>query len=423
MEEKISHHDGFTCHFIPTKKFKTVQLTAKLKAPLEKDTITKRALLPYILQQGTEKYPSRGKLQQQLDRLYGAVLSIDGSKKGNNHILTIRMETANEKYLAGESSTLADMLELFKEIIFSPLQTNGNAFDEKIFNREKQTLRQKMKAIADDKMSYANLRLVDEMCKDESYHLHVHGYETDLNKLTSEETYHYYQKMLQHDQLDLYVVGDVKQNEVERFFSEHFSRHDAQQREAFSEEKQRIGKIQEVIEKQDIQQAKLHIGFRTNIVFADEDYPALHVFNGLLGGFPSSKLFINVREKNSLAYYASSRMESHKGLLFIFSGIAPADYTKAREIIEQQMTAMRNGDFTEDEMNKTKELIINQLLETMDHPVGLVELFYQQVVADALLTPDQLINAIQAVKKEQIIAVAEKIQEDTVYLLTDKGGA
>ncbi|MDY0396421.1 pitrilysin family protein [Virgibacillus halophilus] len=344
-------------------------------------------------------------------------------KKGDYHILTIRLETANEKYVANESSTMHDMLELFKEIIFAPHRTGEKAFDKKIFNREKQTLKQKMAAITDDKMSYANMRLIDEMCKDETYKLHVHGYESQLNELTSEETYSYYKEVLEQDQLDLYVVGDVEMSEIEQFFLDNFSRHPVPQREAAADEKPRMEKINEVIEKQQIQQAKLHIGYRTQIVFADADYPALHVFNGLLGGFPSSKLFLNVREKNSLAYYAASRMESHKGLLFIFSGIAPADYTKARQIIEEQMTAMKKGDFTDDEMDKTKELIINQLLETMDNPVGLVELSYQQVVAGATLPPERLIHAIQVVTKEQIIAVAEKIHEDTVYLLTDKGGA
>lgn len=421
MEEKIKRHNGFVLHFIPTKKFKTVQLTAKFRAPLEKSTITKRALLPYLLQQGTENYPNSSALQQQLDKLYGAVLSASGAKKGNDHILTVRLETANQKYLQNENGILGNMLALFREVIYHPL-SNENGFDEKVFKREKQTLKQKMAAIADDKMNYANMRLVDEMCKDEVYHLHVHGYETDLEKLTSSETYAYYQDVLAHDDLTIYVTGDVEQDEVEQFFATHFSREQVRPVARQQEKLKPISRVQEVIERQAIQQAKLHIGYRTNIVFSDEDYPALHVFNGLFGGFPSSKLFINVREKNSLAYYASTRIESHKGLLFVFSGIAPADYSKAREIIEQQLTAMRDGDFTEDDLAKTKELIVNQLLETMDNPVGLVEISYQKVLGNSDMDPEQLIAAIKRVTKEQVVAVAGKIQEDTVYLLTDQGG-
>src|SRR5699024_3989688 len=172
--------------------------------------------------------------------------------------------------------------------------------------------------------------------------------------------------------------------------------------------------------RQNIQQAKLHLGYRTNCVYKDNDYPALQVFNGLFGGFPNSKLFINVRGKNSLAYYAASRLESHKGLLLVFSGIAADDYEQAREIIELQMTAMKKGEFTEDELSETKDLIVNQFLETLDNTQGIVELIYQKVLGDKQMTPEQMIERISNVTKEDVIKVAERIQEDTIYLLTSK---
>src|SRR5699024_5653345 len=132
----------------------------------------------------------------------------------------------------------------------------------------------------------------------------------------------------------------------------------------------------------------------------------LQVFNGLFGGFPNSKLFINVREKNSLAYYAASRIESHKGLLFVFSGIASENYEKAKDIIQEQMDAMKKGDFTEKELEETKDLLVNQLLETMDSSRGIVELFYQQVVGGKKLPPNELIDQIKQVTKEDIVRVA-----------------
>ena len=178
----------------------------------------------------------------------------------------------------------------------------------------------------------------------------------------------------------------------------------------------------EVIEKQNVQQAKLHIGYRTYVSFKDDDYFALQVFNGIFGGFPNSKLFINVREKNSLAYYAASRMESHKGLLFVFSGIAPEDFEKARDIIREQLVAMKNGDFTEENLQETKDLIINQIKETIDNSQGMIEILYQQVVGEKEMTLGELLNGINAVTKEQVMKVADKIEEDTVYLLTNEGG-
>src|SRR5699024_7604611 len=160
-----------------------------------------------------------------------------------------------------------------------------------------------------------------------------------------------------------------------------------------------------VIEDQQIQQGKLHLGYRTHTKFADPDYPALQVFNAIFGGFPSSKLFINVREKNSLAYYASSKFESHKGILFVFSGIAPSDFDQAKSIILEQMEAMKKGDFTEEQISEAKRLIINQYKQTLDDPFGMIEIIYNQQMANTQRTVDELIDLINQVDAEAIIKV------------------
>lgn len=423
ITEKRWSENGMDVHFIHSKKYKTINLIAKLKAPLQKDTITKRALLPYILKQGTKSYPSRQALQMKLDDLYGAVLSIDGGKKGENHILSYRMELANPKFVPGETKILEEAVQLFSEFLFAP-NTDGEQFDVAIFEREKETLKQKMNAVQDDKMKYANMRLIDEMCKDEPYSLHVHGYKEDLEALTPKDLLQYYEELLKEDQLDLYVLGDFAEEEMKEQIIASMKRETSVRENAQSDDVKKKNRTepQEIIEQQNIGQAKLHIGYRTNTRFKDDDYYALQVFNGIFGAFPSSKLFINVREKNSLAYYASSRMESHKGLLFVFSGIAPNDYEKARDIIREQLVAMKNGDFTEEEMMETKEMIVNQLLETMDHSQGTIELLYQQVIGEKQIPTEQMIEEIKNVTKEQVVRVAEKIEEDTVYLLTSEGG-
>ncbi len=424
ISEETVHFNGYNLHLLPSTKYKTINIVAKFRAPLMRDAITKRALLPYILKQGTRNYPDSTSIQAKLDDLYGASLSIDGAKKGNNHIISVRMELANQKFIPGESSNLDEALALLTEVMFKP-NTEGNAFNGEIFRRETETLKQKMSAIMDDKMSYANMRLIDEMCKDEDYALHIHGYPEDLPTITPENLYAYYRKLVQEDDLDIYVLGDFDKETMKRKIGETIKRDSREPvHNTLSGDKISYRKTEpkEVIEKQAVQQAKLHIGFRTHCTFQDDGYFALQVFNGIFGGFPSSKLFINVREKHSLAYYAASRFESHKGLLLVFSGIAPDDYTKAKEIIELQMTAMKKGDFTENDLEETKELIVNQLLTAMDHPQGIIELLYQQVLGGKKITPDQLIQGIKQVTKEEVVQIAGNIEEDTVYLLTGTGG-
>lgn len=419
--ESTVETQGIRYHFIETKKFKTIHFVAKFKAPLQRDTITKRALIPYVLKEGTKSYPKRQLLRRKLDDLYGGMFFADGSKKGENHIITIRLELANPKFLPDNTAILEEGIALFKELLFHPI-ADGKAFIPAIIEREKQTLKQKIQSLADDKMQYANLRLIEEMCKGEPYSIRVHGYEEDLNEVDHKGLYEYYQNMIKEDELDVYVVGDFNRREMEQTLSKYLQRDVHPMKKISLSGEKRISKQKEVIERQAVQQAKLHIGYRTNITFKDEEYPALHVFNGLFGGFPSSKLFMNVREKHSLAYYASSRMESHKGLLFVFSGIAPENYTKTKNIIREQFEAMKAGEFTEQALCEVKDLISNQLLETMDHPQGMVELLYQQVLADTEQDPKELIAKIKAVTKKDVIDAAKKIEEDTVYLLTEEGG-
>ncbi|WP_404452683.1 insulinase family protein [Virgibacillus necropolis] len=421
VNEQIVESGGINLHLVPSKKFKTLNFVVKFKATLDPSTITKRAILPYLLQQGTNKYPSRSELQQKLDDLYGAVLSIDGTKKGNFHIITFRMEIPNQRFLEDESELIEESIALLNEIIYQS-RASGESFDSSIVEREKETLEQKINSIMDDKMRYANMRLIDEMCENEVYKTHVHGYLDDLPNLDGKNLFTYYQSLLKEDRMDFYVLGDFDEMKMKNSITTVFKKdHEISESNQTAEEGNSKTEPNTITEKQAIQQAKLHIGYRTNCTYRDKLYFALHVFNGLYGGFPNSKLFIHVREKHSLAYYAASRLESHKGLLFVFSGIAPKDFEQAKEIMDQQMDAMRNGDFTEDEISSTKELIVNQLLETLDHPQGIIEMLYQQVVANHTLTPDELIANIKKVSKQDILNVTKHIEEDTTYLLTNKG--
>ena len=420
--EKKVNKGGITFHFIPNKKFKTVNIVLKCKSPLDRSTITKRALLRYVLEQGTKQYPTEKALMLKLDELYGAVLTLASMKKGNEHILHFQMEVANQRFIENESTIMEEALHLFHEIIFEP-NRDATGFNDQIVTREKETLKSKIESIYDDKVSFANQRLIDHMCKDEKFSIHTNGYEEDLNSINGENLSTYYDTVLASDEMDLYVLGDIDVEEIETQVTNVFTRPNHHKQEILSADDVRTrSDVQDIVETQAIQQAKLHLGYRTNCTYKDEDYAALQVFNGLYGGFPNSKLFLNVREKHSLAYYAASRIESHKGLLLVFSGIEPTDYEKAKTIIDDQFALMQAGNFTEQEVEETKELIVSELKETLDSPYGIIELLYQQVVGDKPLSPKTLIEKIGQISKPDVEAIAKKIELDTVYLLTKEQG-
>jgi predicted Zn-dependent peptidase len=420
-KEKTESVNGITLHVVETKKYKTNTLVLKMKSPLSREVVTSRALLPYVLQSATEKYPTTTALRTHLDELYGASLNVDLSKKGEYHIISIRVEIANETYLSDQTPLLEKALTLLSDILLKPAQEDG-AFVPSIVDQEKRSLKQRIQSVFDDKMRYASLRLVEEMCKNEPYSLHVNGIKDEVDTITPESLFNYYQKALREDRVDLYVVGDVESESIKNSVSKLFTLGNREPIVAVNNQVT-IEKENEVIEEQDVKQGKLNVGYRTNVSYDDPGYYALQVLNGIFGGFSHSKLFINVREKASLAYYAASRVESHKGLLMVMSGVDAKNYDQAVTIIKEQMTAMKNGDFTDKEMEQTKAVLKNQLLETIDTSRGLIEVLYNDAMAKDPKPIDAWLQNVDEVTKEQIVEVAGKIQLDTIYFLKGKGEA
>ena len=299
LQEKEHKLAGMTLHTVETDKYKTNTIVIKFKAPLQEEFVTQRALLPFVLQSETTKYPSTALLRSYLDELYGATLNVDLSKKGESHIITFKMEIANELYLSDRTPLLLKGIELLSTIIFSPV-LEGGAFKTSTVDNEKRSLKQRIQAVYDDKMRYSNLRLVQEMCKNEPYHLHVNGEIEDIEQITSSSLHQYYTKMLAEDEIDMYMIGNFSAtdivSDITRFFSfeNREKQTDNQKRSTKKTEK-----VNEVIEKLDVKQGKLNIGYRTNTTFSDPDYDALQVFNGIFGGFSHSKLFLMFVKKKA----------------------------------------------------------------------------------------------------------------------------
>lgn len=420
MEElslKTIEKNNIYFHFVPTKKFKTMTFVAKLKAPLDRKDVTKRALLPFVLEKGTETYPSEQALQRRLDELYGAKLFVATTKKGPNHIIHFQLDIANDKFISGANIT-EEALKLLNEVMFRPHLKDG-LFDAQLVEREKRLLENKIHAIYDSKLAYANQRLIDEMFKDEPFSIHKDGYVDDLEEITPSNLTAYYYKVMVEDRIDFYVLGDFTPEEMEEQLTAIFKRKDSKEEaKAFTPTMEKtVREPKRIVEQDAIQQAKLHIGYRTNVSYADETYSALQVFNGLFGAFPNSKLFLNVREKHSLAYYISSQVESHASFLVVLSGVDSTEEKKAFDIIEEQRQSLREGNFTEAEVKNVQDLITNNIRETLDSPSGTIELLYQQIVGGRKRMPDQLIEEVRKVTREEVIEIANKIELDTVYVL------
>ncbi|WP_035663670.1 EF-P 5-aminopentanol modification-associated protein YfmF [Halalkalibacter akibai] len=421
LAETVHELKGLTVHSMKTSKYKTNSLILMIKAPLTKETVAMRALLPHLLQNGTAKSPTRKQLRERLDDMYGAMLATDVQKKGEEHVITIRLDVANERFLTDSTPLFEQAIELLAEVVFEP-NLEGNSFSKSVVESEKRSLKQRIQSVYDDKMRYANVRVTEEMCTNEPFALTAFGQEEEVDSITPETMFNYYKEVLASNQFDLYMVGAIDDRQAVELVSSKFQK----LAEANSVTSTKTTASPEIVdvkivnEEQDVKQGKLHMGFRTYTTYGDDDYVAMQVCNGLYGAFSHSKLFINVREKESLAYYAASRYESHKGILMVMSGIEFNKYDRAVEIIKEQFEAMKKGDFTDAEVEQTKAMLKNQILETADVARGLVEISYHQVVSGKKRSISEWMTEIDAVTKEDIVNVAQKVRLDTIYFLTGK---
>ncbi|MFC3746358.1 EF-P 5-aminopentanol modification-associated protein YfmF [Paenibacillus sp. GCM10012306] len=405
-------------HVLPTKAFKTFAISLYAGVPLKEDTVTPTALVPFVLRRGTASYPETTQFREQLEELYGAGFGFDVYKRGDYQIVQFRMDTINDSFVQSKESLLGESFAFLGEVLTKPALENGT-FRSSYVATERETVRKKLEAIVNDKIRYAAERCIEEMCRNEPYRLHPLGQRADLDGITPESLYKSYNSWLDGAILDLYVVGDTTPEEVEKLVKRHFGRSDAAV-PAYSSNftPVSVSEVRTVEEKLDVNQGKLNMGLRTSITYKDDTYASALMYNGILGGYPHSKLFVNVREKESLAYYASSRYDGHKGIGTIQSGIEIQNYSKAVDIIRQQLDELKRGNISDLELSQTKAMIRNLLSEIPDSAFELISFDFNRQLSGKDRSAQELLTQVEQIGANDVKAAAESFQLDTIYFLT-----
>lgn len=411
-------------HVLPTDRFKTYALAVYIGQPLNKDTVTSGALIPYVLRRGNRKYPETRSFRTKLDELYGAGFGFDISKRGDYQLAQFRMDTINDRFIQEDRSFLEETIRYVGEALTDPLIEDGG-FRPSYVAQEKETLKRRIESIINDKIRYAAERCIQEMCKNDPYSLNPLGRLEVIAEQDPVNLYNDYLNWLERANIDIYVVGDTTMEEVRGLIEAAFqvpktsSDQIAYKQTAYSDARKEVKRVTDQL---DVTQGKLNMGFRVHTTFSDDDYPAALMYNGILGGYPHSKLFLNVREKASLAYYASSRLDGHKGIMTIQSGIEINQVDQATEIILKQIDAMKQGEISELELNQTRAMITNQLREIQDSAFEMIGYDFNRVMAGSGTSDiSGMIQALQRVQPDQIKQFAEQVELDTVYFLSNRG--
>ncbi|MER2105635.1 MAG: pitrilysin family protein [Solibacillus sp.] len=410
--------DGVSLHIRQTTQFKTVNFSVKWRAPLTEETAAARTVLSNVLQHSNERFPTSAAYRSYLDDLFGTVLYFDTTKRGAEHTLLLNVETVNDHYLAN-SNVLNEVLSLLHTAIFKP-NVEGGAFKENIVAREKDMVIQRIQSVFDDKSRLAQQRLLKILRPNHPASISANGTTSAVEAITASSLVKTYEDMLKNDTIDIYVVGDVDVEEMTAKLKEALPFADRQKlaKQPLTESVKPADRYTK--ETQDMKQGKLHIGYSTPVHFGDADFPNMQIFNGIFGGYAHSKLFMNVRERESLAYYASSSYASHYGLVFVTSGIEPTNEEKAREVIEEQLEAMRGGDISDLELAQTKAMLINQLKEALDSARGQIEIYDQYKELEEQFNLETWTERWQQVTKEDVQRMAQQVEHEATYFLCGK---
>ncbi|MDP4132832.1 MAG: pitrilysin family protein [Bacillota bacterium] len=405
--------NGVNFYPVSDEKFKTYVAGIFIHTPLNKDTATENALIPPVLKRGSAKYSTARAINQALDMLMGAAINQSVLKKGENQVLAFTITGLSESF-APSADCFKKGLSLLFEMVFNPIQ----GFKREYVDGEKQNLRNVIESEKNDKRIYAGIRCRQEMCKGEPYEISENGRVQDIDKITNESLFTRYGKLIKESSIDIIVCGNFNETAAEQTIID-LCKSLPERRSALPETKPSIpSELRTVTENMDVNQGKLCVGFVTGKIESEsKDLPSMMVYNSIFGGGAHSKLFMNVREKLSLAYYASSVFERAKGLIIVSAGIESKNFEEAKNEILAQHGEMLKGNITIDELNSAKSSIINSLKSASDSVSDFLSFNLNQLLAGSPKSIEETIKAIDSVTLEDVARVSPLVKPKLIYFL------
>jgi predicted Zn-dependent peptidase len=411
---------GLDVFVLPTRKFKTKLVRVHLRAALSGENAA-RALVPNLLRRGTRTLPTMVDVARALEGLYGTLWSSAVYKLGDEQVLSFRLETVEERFLPGRPRLFEPALSIAHQLIFEPRlvagggDAPGERFPDDVFAQEKLNHQREIEAQYDDKLTFAFQRLLEEMFPGEPYGRPVLGTREEAARLAPDDAVRVWRGLVQTLPARIFAVGDFTMAEAIRFVDEQMPLLGRKPEAAPTRPRPVAAAPREVTEKESISQSKLVSGRMVDLAnLGEREYDALRVYAGVLGGGFHSRLFQTVREKHSLAYYASSSLDRLRGVLFTSCGIDAADRAKVNELVESEIASLRAQPPRDDELDQTRRLIVAGTRSTRDSPGGMVETFEAGLAAGRPRSLDQICRSVAAVTAADVQAVARRVGPPTV---------
>ena len=415
---------GVFLSHLRSDKFKTACMSLTLLTQLRRESAAMNALIPYVLRRGTTRYGDMEALSRRMDELYGTAIEPVVRRVGEIQCIGFYGSFPEEAYLPGGETLLPSAVGLMADMLLDP-KTRGGLLLPQYVDSEKEKLLERIRSRINDKRSYSLARCIEEMCCFEDFAVSRLGGEEEAENINYKKLTRHYRALLQTCPVELFYCGKAGMKQVAAAFREALSSMPRGEIDYDLGTDIRMNAVEAqpryVEERMDVSQGKLVMGFRLGECMEEPDIPALYVFNAVYGSGATSKLFMNVREKLSLCYYASSAVYLHKGIMLVSSGIEFDKLDAARDEILAQLDSVRRGEITDDELRSAKKSVASDLRAVQDS-IGELEGFYLSQALDGLdYGPAELAALAEDVTKEDVQAIAESIECDLIYFLKGSG--
>lgn len=419
--ESTSPINGLKILNLNTKaNFKLATITVKFALPLDGDTAA-LALLPGLLKRTSKSYPTINAMNKKLANLYGAMVNASIAKQGETQVLALNVTMLEDRFSLDGEKISAEAADLLIDLIFNPNFTDGN-FDENDIEREKRLSIERIESELNDKRYYALKRCTELMCENELYAKSASGEIEDIKAVDAARLKKAWNDMLGKSTVYIGATGSMDTQAISKKFAERFAAIERSELAPLHTEfVTSADEVRKIREEMPVKQGKLVLGFRAGMTDEDDNYYAIKVMTDLFGGGVYSKLFNNVREKMSLCYYCSASFNRSKGLIMVQSGIENENEEKAINAILKEFDDMKNGNFTDEELDASIKGLTTLILSVADTPESLSRWYSGQMLGREIITPEEYAKQIASITREQVIAAASAVTLDTVYMLAGNG--
>lgn len=416
---RIRLGDGVYFNDVRDSRFKTMKITANIIVPLRADTAAANALLCGVLSRSCKAYPDFTALSKKLSALYGAELNASVRKAGDNQVLTLSASGLDDRYTLEGESVARELSLLLCGVIFEPNMQDG-VFVAGEVEQERRQLLDVIDSEFNDKRIYANGQLIAHMCADETFGMKRYGTVEHIQAATPQSLTAAWKELLKTAVFEILYIGDSAPDKAVEVFRTAFDGVERKPAAAQTDIVRRAGEPKHITEEIHVAQSKLVMGFRAGTALPDSEVIATALMTAILGGTANSKLFCNVREKQSLCYYCGARYDKMKGLMIIDSGVEGENIEKLEAGVMQEIADMQNGVISDFEIEATKMAMINAYHTSNDTVSGIESWYAAQLFDGAFKTIEEMADKLNAVTKEEIVAAANRLSLDTVYVLKNQ---